>query len=87
MWANMNCCSENKKKKPEENQQATEKKPLKFSWWWCLGLIPIALGVIWIFRIPVTGLLPWAVFLLCPLMHIFMMKGHGEHGEHKEEKK
>lgn len=60
-----------------------------FSWWWCLLLIPVALGAIYIFKIPVTSLLPWGVFLLCPLMHVFMMKGHGGHEgheEHKEEK-
>jgi hypothetical protein len=30
------------------------------------------------------GFLPYALFLLCPLMHIFMYGGHGSggHGEH-----
>lgn len=28
------------------------------------------------------GLLPYAFFLLCPLMHLFMMRGHGGHGGH-----
>lgn len=53
-------------------------------------LIPVALAVIYFFKIPVRSLLPWGVFLLCPLMHVFMMKGHGEHEGHtenKEEKK
>lgn len=26
--------------------------------------------------------LPMLVFLLCPLMHLFMHKGHGGHGHH-----
>lgn len=26
------------------------------------------------------ALLPYALFLLCPLMHLFMMRGHGGHG-------
>jgi hypothetical protein len=31
-----------------------------------------------------AGLLPFAVFLVCPLMMIFMMRGmHGSHGEHE----
>lgn len=57
-----------------------------FTWWWCLGLIPIALIIVWGLKIPFGSLLPWGVFLLCPLMHVFMMKGHGEHGDHEENK-
>jgi hypothetical protein len=26
------------------------------------------------------ALLPYALILLCPLMHLFMMRGHGGHG-------
>jgi len=39
----------------------------------------------------VLGLLPYLILLLCPLMHIFMHKGHGNHGDsdadhkHKDE--
>lgn len=29
--------------------------------------------------------LPLLIFLLCPLMHIFMHGGHGAHGGHGEE--
>jgi hypothetical protein len=29
------------------------------------------------------GALPFAIFLLCPLMHFFMHKGHGGHGGHE----
>jgi hypothetical protein len=28
--------------------------------------------------------LPYLVFLLCPLMHIFMHKGHGKHKNHDD---
>ncbi len=28
------------------------------------------------------GFLPYAILLLCPIMHIFMHGGHGEHGGH-----
>lgn len=69
--AAMNCCD--------------KKEGQKISWWWCLGLIPIALIIIWGLKIPLGSLLPWGVFLLCPLMHIFMMKGHDNHEGHKEQ--
>ncbi len=26
------------------------------------------------------GALPFAILLLCPILHIFMHKGHGDHG-------
>ena len=28
------------------------------------------------------GVLPFALLLLCPLMHLFMHGGHGSHGAH-----
>ena len=31
----------------------------------------------------VLGYLPFLIFLLCPLMHIFMHKGHGRHTGNK----
>lgn len=31
----------------------------------------------------VVGLLPYALILLCPLLHLFMMRGH--HGQHGSE--
>ncbi len=30
-------------------------------------------------RAHIMGALPYLILLLCPLMHIFMHKGHGEH--------
>jgi len=48
----------------------------------CLVLI-VALGAIFLFSIPVNTVLLVGIFLLCPLMHLWMMKGmeghrHGE---------
>lgn len=50
--------------------------------------IPLALIVIF----SLTGSLGswgyYALFLLCPLLHVFMMRGHGSHGgSHAEEAK
>ena len=30
------------------------------------------------------GVLPYALLLLCPLLHLFMHGGHGAHGAHAE---
>jgi len=35
-------------------------------------------------RAHVLGFLPFAIFLLCPLMMFFMHGGHGGHGGHDE---
>lgn len=32
----------------------------------------------------VFGVLPYALFLLCPLMHLFMHGGHGDHSGQSE---
>jgi L-asparagine transporter-like permease len=31
------------------------------------------------------GLLPWLILLACPLMHLFMHHGHGEHDHSSHE--
>lgn len=28
------------------------------------------------------GALPYLIFLLCPLLHVFMHRGHGKHDDH-----
>ncbi len=43
----------------------------------CLGLIALAVGAVTIFRIPVSTVFFGAIFLACPLMHIWMMKDGG----------
>ncbi|MDY7014146.1 MAG: DUF2933 domain-containing protein [Cyanobacteriota bacterium] len=30
----------------------------------------------------IIPVLPWLLFLACPLMHLFMHGGHGSHGGH-----
>ncbi len=29
-----------------------------------------------------AGLLPYGLLLLCPLLHLFMHRGHGNHSDH-----
>mgnify|MGYP000019877219 CR=1 FL=1 len=48
-------------------------------------LVPvIALGAIFVFKLPVSQVLYFGLILLCPLSHILMMKfmGHGEGHDH-----
>jgi len=39
-----------------------------------------ALYLLFEHRLHVLGALPWLLLLLCPLMHLFMHRGHGRHG-------
>ncbi|PLX71612.1 MAG: hypothetical protein C0607_18800 [Azoarcus sp.] len=32
-------------------------------------------------RLHVFGYLPWLILLACPLMHVFMHRGHGDKGK------
>ena len=48
-------------------------------------LVPvIALGAIFLFKVPVNQVLYFGLILLCPLSHLLMMRfmGHGEGQEH-----
>lgn len=33
-------------------------------------------------RAHLLGVLPYALLLLCPIIHLFMHRGHGNHGAH-----
>lgn len=43
----------------------------------CLSVFAAAIIAITVFKVSVENLFFFAVLLACPLMHIFMMKGHG----------
>ena len=48
----------------------------------------IALILLWgEHKVHLLGALPWLILLACPLMHIFMHRGHGGHGHQKHPKK
>ncbi|WP_219857089.1 DUF2933 domain-containing protein [Candidatus Hakubella thermalkaliphila] len=47
-------------------------------------LIPVALFVgLLVFGIPMSSLIFFALILLCPLAHIFLMRGMGHGGHHE----
>ncbi len=47
----------------------------------CLSLLGIAFIAVTVFKVSIGNLLFFGVLLVCPLMHIFMMKGHGGHDQ------
>ena len=56
--------------------------PRRWVFWTFLALAVFYLGVE--HRAHLAGALRWlplAILLLCPLMHVFMHKGHGGHGQ------
>lgn len=55
---------------------------------WKLVLI-VFLGIAGFFLVTehtahVLGVLPYALLMLCPVMHLFMHRGHGGHSGHRE---
>lgn len=51
----------------------------KSHWLMCVGVVAVVAGVGLL--VPRANWGAVAIILLCPAMHLFMMKGHG--GEHK----
>lgn len=54
-------------------------------WLICVGVVAAAVGVGVL--VPRANWGTAAIILLCPAMHLFMMKGHGSHENCKEEEK
>lgn len=75
----MDCCKE---KQTKSHSTSTTSKISMIVL--CLGGLIIVIMIVKIMKIQIGPLLPYAIFLLCPLLHVFMMKGHGDHGkDHK----
>lgn len=50
-------------------------------WSLCLGGGALLLIAIKVFAIPLSTIVTFGIFLLCPLMHIFMMGHDHDHGQ------
>jgi hypothetical protein len=75
-------------------QEKTDKKKFFPALTWPQATLIVFLSVAGFFLLAehkahILGLWPYLILLLCPLMHIFMHKGHGNHGgseaDHKHE--
>lgn len=51
----------------------------------CLAALGVVFAAVTVFKVSIGNLLYFAVFLACPLMHIFMMKGHGGHNQEEKD--
>lgn len=48
-----------------------------------IGFLAVATFFLWEeHRAHMLGALPWALLLLCPVLHFFLHRGHGGHGPH-----
>ena len=58
--------------------------PGRFGFWIALcGFLAIAAFFLWTeHRAHVLGVLPYLIVLACPLIHLFMHRGHGRSGGH-----
>ena len=66
----------------QRSTTATKRGPLHIPWWlgFCLFLA-IALFFLWEeHRAHILGALLYVLLLLCPVIHLFMHRGHGRHG-------
>lgn len=76
---------EHKAMPPHEHQEHQGRPRGRFlgsrAWLVMIGFLAIAGALLFTeHRAHVLGILIWLPLLLCPLMHIFMHGGHGDHG-------
>lgn len=57
---------------------------------YAVGLLIMGAVATWYFwaehRAHLLGALPYLILLACPLMHMFMHRGHGEHQHQRDDK-
>ena len=60
----------------------TDNEPFRIPLWLGLCLF-LAIGAVFLWgehRAHTLGVLPYALVLLCPIIHLFMHRGHGDRG-------
>ena len=71
-------------KHDEHNGQGLHCAPRGYNWILVLFLAIAAFYLFTEHRAHMFGALPFLLLLACPLMHLFMHRGHGAHGGHDE---
>jgi len=51
----------------------------------CLAVLAAAVAAVTVFKVPFGNVLFFGFFLACPLMHVFMMKGHESHDPERKD--
>lgn len=89
----MDCCSKKEEKSNASNSNQNNvhhmdnKRSSIPKWYYLCGAgLVVAVILVTVFKVSISNIFLYGIFLACPLMHIFMMKGHGGHHDAKEEK-
>ena len=54
--------------------------------WFFVAFAGLAVVLLWQeHRAHVLGVIPYLILLACPLIHVFMHRGHGHRGSHGED--
>ena len=66
----------------QASTESTTRTPFRIPFWLgACGFAAIAVFFLWEeHSAHILGALPFVLLLLCPLMHFFMHRGHGDHG-------
>lgn len=56
-----------------------------FPWVLCGFILIAAFFLLGEHRAHALGFLPYALLLACPLLHVFMHRGHGDHSGHRDQ--
>ena len=66
----------------QSGSESTNRRPIPIPWMLGSGLfLAIAGFFLWQeHRAHLLGALPWVLLLLCPVVHLIMHRGHGDHG-------
>lgn len=70
----MDCCKKNNLNHTETGVRSDNRKNIFVL---CVLGVVTALVTVRLFEIPIGNILYFGVFLACPLMHVFMMRGPG----------
>lgn len=65
----------------------SHRRPVRIPAWLglCLFLIIAAFFLLTEHRAHILGVVPYALLLLCPVIHLFMHRGHTGHGGHQSD--